>query len=79
MPRNVCPHEVPAPRLLHVYDDAEWVVGVFECVDGRMPGSPWVPGDLREVLATVTGLGLGAAHRSVARAAERGGSPVDLV
>ncbi len=43
------PNDAPAPRLLNALDDGEWVVLVFEDIDGREPGSPWTDDDLRAV------------------------------
>ena len=68
------PHEVPAPRLLHVYDDGDWIVGVFEHVDGHMPGRPWVPNETRQVLSAVRELGtvpLAEATRALPTAEDR--------
>lgn len=45
------PLGTPAPALLHVLDDGEWVVLIFEDVDGRQPGEPWTDEDLRAVAA----------------------------
>lgn len=44
------PSWVPAPRLLHVYDDGEWVALTFEEIAGRLPAAPWRPADLEPVL-----------------------------
>lgn len=35
------PPSVPAPRLLHVHDDGEWVALAFDEVAGRQPDEPW--------------------------------------
>ena len=43
------PSGMPAPHLLHGLDDGEWVVSIFEDVEGREPGSPWTDDDLRAV------------------------------
>ena len=51
------PSEAPAPCLLHEYDDGEWVVGVFEHVDGRLPRLPWARDELAAVLEAATRLG----------------------
>ena len=54
---GVLPAGVPAPRLLHWADvgahDDGWVVLAFEHVEGRMPGSPWTPADLRAAVAAL--------------------------
>ena len=49
--------DVPAPLLLDAFDDGQWVVAVFEYVDGRTPGDPWRDDELRAVCAAVTQLG----------------------
>jgi hypothetical protein len=51
------PSSVPAPRLLHSMDDGNWIVGVFEFVDGRTPGSPWVAREVSAVVDAVNRLG----------------------
>ena len=43
------PAWVPAPRLLSVYDDGDWVALVYEEVPGRLPAAPWQPADLELV------------------------------
>jgi len=47
------PPDVPAPRLLGVYDDGEWVALVLEDVAGRHPRTPWLPAELTAVLAAL--------------------------
>ncbi|MGW2345287.1 phosphotransferase family protein [Streptomyces sp. NPDC001661] len=47
------PAEVPAPRLLGVYDDGTWVALAFEDVAGRQPQVPWRAGELARVLEGV--------------------------
>ena len=51
------PAAVPAPALLHSYDDGDWVVGVFHYVAGRVPGQPWNAHDLRRVTTAARDLG----------------------
>ncbi|GAV43135.1 phosphotransferase family protein [Streptomyces acidiscabies] len=51
------PREVPAPKLLGVHDDGNWVALVFEDVDGRQPHMPWRAGELQVVLDAVGELG----------------------
>ncbi|TMC12387.1 MAG: aminoglycoside phosphotransferase family protein [Chloroflexi bacterium] len=51
------PAGLPAPRLLDVYDDGEWVALVFEDVDGRHPAIPWKPDELERVAAALADLG----------------------
>jgi len=50
------PPEVPAPRLLGVYDDGSWVALVFDDVPGRHPATPWRSSELLTVLAALTSL-----------------------
>ena len=40
------PDGVPAPRLLWVHDDGEWVALATEYVEGRAPVRPWTDADL---------------------------------
>jgi aminoglycoside phosphotransferase (APT) family kinase protein len=47
------PPDAPAPRLLDWYDRDEWVVLLFEDVDGVTPTLPWRPDELARVLAAV--------------------------
>ncbi|MGY0487635.1 aminoglycoside phosphotransferase family protein [Streptomyces sp. WG-D5] len=47
------PDDVPAPRLLGVYDDGTWVALAFEDVDGRQPHVPWREDELHRVLDAV--------------------------
>jgi hypothetical protein len=44
------PAGVPAPVLLGVHDDGEWVALVFEDVDGRHPHTPWRDDEVAAVL-----------------------------
>ena len=50
------PRAAPAPRLLWSLDRRGWVALAFEDVDGAHPGLPWRPGELRRVLAMLTGM-----------------------
>ncbi|MFG2044138.1 phosphotransferase family protein [Dactylosporangium sp. NPDC048998] len=57
------PGGVPAPRLLGVHDDGDWVALVFEDVVGRHPRTPWEDGEvagaleaLRRLAVPVAGL-----------------------
>ncbi|WP_232667125.1 phosphotransferase family protein [Pseudonocardia sp. TRM90224] len=47
------PARVPAPDLLGVHDDGEWVALVFEDVDGRQPATPWVRSEVDAVMAAL--------------------------
>ncbi|WP_326730994.1 aminoglycoside phosphotransferase family protein [Streptomyces phaeochromogenes] len=51
------PAETPAPRLLGMHDDGNWVALVFEDIDGRQPHVPWEEGELACVLDAVGELG----------------------
>ncbi len=48
------PGVVPAPRLLHSYDDGEWVALVTESVNGWNPVQPWDRAELDRFLAATT-------------------------
>ena len=47
------PAHAPAPRLLGVHDDGDWVALVLEDVEGRHPVTPWRPDEVFRVLATL--------------------------
>jgi Phosphotransferase enzyme family len=47
------PATVPAPRLLASFEDSEWVMLLFEDIDGRLPAQPWIPGELDRALDAV--------------------------
>ncbi|MGI5184530.1 phosphotransferase [Dactylosporangium sp. CA-152071] len=47
------PPAVPAPRLRGVHDDGHWCVLAFDDVDGRSPGRPWTPQDIRRVVGAI--------------------------
>jgi hypothetical protein len=47
------PPEAPAPDLLGVHDDGDWVALVLEDIDGRHPVTPWSPDEMASVLATL--------------------------
>ena len=64
------PAEVPAPALLGRYDDGEWVAGVFEHVDGRLPHLPWRDGELELAVAAVEALGSVEAPSTLPTAAD---------
>jgi Phosphotransferase enzyme family len=51
------PADAPAPTLVHVYDDGEWIALVFDEVDGRLPRTPWAVDELDRVLAATLALG----------------------
>ena len=44
------------PRLLWTYDDGDWVVLLFENIEGRTPSVPWNPDELSRVLSAITKL-----------------------
>jgi Ser/Thr protein kinase RdoA (MazF antagonist) len=43
---SALPAEAPVPRLRDGFDAGEWVVLVFEDIDGRHPRTPWVPDEI---------------------------------
>jgi Ser/Thr protein kinase RdoA (MazF antagonist) len=47
------PTGVPAPRLIGVVDDGDWVAVVIEWIDGRMPLAPLAPHDVDRILRVV--------------------------
>ena len=51
------PADAPVPRLLWTHDDGDWVVLLFEDVDGAHPILPWRDDELSRVLAALTDLG----------------------
>src|SRR4051794_10333058 len=65
------PAELPVPKLLAVIDDGDWVTGVFEHVDGRLPLTPWHPDELAAALAALQRLGEVRAPSALPTAADR--------
>ena len=63
------PSTLPAPRLLHTFDDGHWVALVFEDVDGRTPAEPWTLDALDVVLPAVLDLARAATPSPVERLA----------
>ena len=51
------PAGAPAPELLHVLDDGEWIALIFEEVAGSLPATPWIPGELDRVIDAIRRLG----------------------
>jgi aminoglycoside phosphotransferase (APT) family kinase protein len=51
------PPGAPAPALLHVIDDDDWIVLVFEDVDGALPHTPWERRELDRVIDATLRLG----------------------
>jgi hypothetical protein len=51
------PADLPAPRLLDVYDDGDWVALSYEDVEGRHPQIPWRPDELDRVAGAIADLG----------------------
>jgi hypothetical protein len=64
------PPEARAPALLHAFDDGDWVGGVFEHVDGRLPRLPWDPDELDRAAEAVVALGEVAAPAALPPAPE---------
>src|SRR5581483_8341892 len=52
------PASAPVPRLLSTFDDGEWVVLLFEDIDGVHPAVPWRADELGRVLAALADLGV---------------------
>jgi aminoglycoside phosphotransferase (APT) family kinase protein len=50
------PKSTPAPNLLWTYDDGEWVVLLYEDIEGSQPRMPWIKEELDRVLSAVTAL-----------------------
>jgi hypothetical protein len=51
------PDDAPAPELLHVYDDGDWIALAFAEIAGRPPHAPWHRGELDRVLEATIALG----------------------
>ncbi len=51
------PRDVPAPRLRHTFELDDWVVLIFDDVDGRQPSLPWTEEDYRITLDAFATLG----------------------
>jgi len=66
----IMPPEVPAPRLIGVVDDGDWVALAIEWVEGRMPVAPLDGADLDRLLHLVDRLGQIAAPVSLQPCAE---------
>jgi len=47
------PPQLPAPRLIGVHDDGQWVALVLEHIDGRMPRAPLPNDDIAAILGVV--------------------------
>ncbi|MBV9255905.1 MAG: aminoglycoside phosphotransferase family protein [Actinobacteria bacterium] len=52
------PADAPVPRLLWTFDDGEWVVLLFEDIDGTHPAIPWRDDELARVLTALHELGV---------------------
>ena len=50
------PAATPAPRFLGCIDTGDWVLLMFEDIDGHMPARPWRAEELDRVLAAMTAL-----------------------
>jgi hypothetical protein len=50
------PASTPAPRFLGCVDQDDWVILMFEDVDGHMPAQPWRTDELDRVLAAMADL-----------------------
>jgi len=67
------PDGTPAPALLHELDDGEWIVLVFEHVEGRLPETPWRLPELQRVLSATMELGDLVPRRPIRSLAEQYG------
>ncbi len=68
------PDDAPAPALLHVYDDGEWIALAFAEVDGRLPHTPWEVDELDRVLDATVALGALSPREPVHTLAEQYGA-----
>ncbi len=59
------PPDVPAPRLIGIVDDGDWVALATEWIDGRMPTAPLAGDDVRRLLRIVDRLGHIEGHASL--------------
>ena len=59
------PPEVPAPSLIGVIDDGDWVALVIEWIDGRIPTAPLPSNDVDRLLRVVDLLGQTKAHAAL--------------
>jgi len=64
------PPDVPAPRLIGVVDDGDWVALVIEWIEGRMPRAPLGQDDLGRLLRLVHRLAQIDGHPSLKSCAE---------
>jgi aminoglycoside phosphotransferase (APT) family kinase protein len=64
------PSEVPAPRLIGVVDDGDWVALVTEWIDGRMPTAPLSHDDVKRFLRVVDRLAQIAADETLPQCVE---------
>ena len=53
---SALPAEAPAPRLVGSFDDGDWVVLIFEDIEGRHPRTPWVQDELDAALRALRDL-----------------------
>jgi serine/threonine protein kinase len=68
------PAGAPAPLLFHELDDDEWIVLVFEHVDGRLPTTPWDTSELDRVMDATVELGALAPRMPLHTVADQYGS-----
>jgi hypothetical protein len=50
------PDHAPAPELLHVLDQGDWMTLVLEDIEGRQPALPWHDGDIAAVVGALAQL-----------------------
>ena len=68
------PSRVPAPRLLHVLDDGEWIATVYEYAEGSIPAVPWKSRELARVIEATWALAEVAAPEGILTVAEHFGA-----
>ena len=59
------PPDVPAPHLIGVVDDGDWVALAIEWIDGRMPTAPLSPDEVDRLLRVVDRLAEITGHASL--------------
>jgi hypothetical protein len=67
------PPSVPAPRLLHVLEDGEWIATIYEYAEGSMPAVPWKSSELAKVIGATWALAEVGAPKGIPTLAEHFG------
>jgi len=50
---SALPADAPVPRLLWTHDEHDWVVLIFDAIDGHQPAQPWVESELSRVVESL--------------------------